>query len=474
MNLNTLLEEFKGSLKNRQDQYTEVFVNPSSKEMDQASQSPTTESGYHSKGTGNHLRFIATKDKKLYVFQPHTLHREVAKKFNIPEHPNALEGIAEKQGNAWRLVEAHDIEKIINDIVIYSGASKIAKDYLINNDWSWINKWIQINPYWNNTLKKLSKKYGFKAFTKKLITEEFKKGFKHPDTRDYIEIFTNPTAKEISDVVQELHGKKYFRFIANSEKKEIYVFSPTLVHAKASRELGNHIFPESYEMWGVAEKSGKGWKVVTSDILEYGRKFKENLANAKWNWIKKWVDISPLMAKLKNGEKTDDYKLEPMKFGSHKKVEESFNRITEEFKKGLKFNADYVEIFSNPTKKEMMSASREFRGKRYIRFISNRNASKVIIFQPNIFHDEVYNEIYKEKLGNYKEGTQLWGTAKFDEGRWIFDGSDGPIPNNFKWENLEKKGIFKNKEIDFVDRDTRLFKGKFATKTSTHPDDFNE
>ncbi len=322
MNLQTFLEEFKGSLKNVRNQYTEVFVNPSMKEMDQVGQSTSkARSIYRSSGFGNHLRFIATSNKKLYVFQPHTLHQEIVKKFNLASFPDTFEGIAEKQGNIWKLVEAHDIERAIENIN-QGGSIKIVKNN-ISIDWNWVNKWIQINPFWNNTLKNLGKQYGFKALTKKLIKEEFKDSLKHPfEKNSTIEIFTNPTNKEILDVAREIGGKKYFRFIANAKTKKIYVFTPSIVHRFINEYLlgsKGETNPKEHELWGVAQKAGREWKVVTSDMLEYTKGSKAEVLKQDWEWLKKWVDLSPLLEKIEQGVMTYGSNLAPSKFEKGKK-----------------------------------------------------------------------------------------------------------------------------------------------------------
>ncbi len=105
MNLRELLEEFKDGFKIK-DYYVEVFVNPSSKEMNDASK----------KGC---VRFIADpKSKKVYVFSPLALHNDVSKKLKFGKWQVASKenmwGVAWKVGRKW-ILSSSDSFKSLGD-----------------------------------------------------------------------------------------------------------------------------------------------------------------------------------------------------------------------------------------------------------------------------------------------------------------------------------------------------------------------
>ncbi len=102
----------------------------------------------------------------------------------------------------------------------------------------------------------------------------------------------------------------------------------------------------------------------------------------------------------------------------------------EEWKHSFKIKKQTVEIFENPTKKEMRSVSLELNNYRYVRFIANDHKKIFIVFSPNIFHTDVANEL-KEKNPDAGYNNGLFGTAKFVDGKWWFDGADMGVPDVF-------------------------------------------
>lgn len=125
------------------------------------------------------------------------------------------------------------------------------------------------------------------------LLEEFKDSFDYYGK--YIEIFVNPTPKEIRSVLDSIHGITQssgngFRFIATSGKK-LYVFSPELNHysAKESLNIGKE---RKYYMGGTT--SIKNDKYVIEEIHNFdlvGREAvkkwaKDNWKN--WSWLEKY------------------------------------------------------------------------------------------------------------------------------------------------------------------------------------------
>ena len=107
-----------------------------------------------------------------------------------------------------------------------------------------------------------------------------------------IEIFVNPTKKEMEEISLKLRGSKYLRFIAKLKGKKLYVFSPKEYHSRVSEKIkgaGSEI-----DFWGVAKKEETNWILDSSDTRR-----KINLYDFKW--FEKWI-------KTTNGKlKTSSY-----------------------------------------------------------------------------------------------------------------------------------------------------------------------
>ena len=134
----------------------------------------------------------------------------------------------------------------------------------------------------------------------KELLEEFKDGFKSGTSGKYIEIFVNPTKKEFMDAYGIVGGKKYVRFIADPKSKKVYVFSPNEYHRNIHVNL-NLTNDDLINIWGVAQKVGNSWMLVTSDSW---KSLKDKKAST-WEWLKKYINFD-----VKDGEVYIDYSMD--------------------------------------------------------------------------------------------------------------------------------------------------------------------
>jgi len=116
------------------------------------------------------------------------------------------------------------------------------------------------------------------------LLEEFYDSFKTQLPKRYVEVFKNPTKKEINDSALKEADKKvtWIKFIAFRNTKDVYVFSPLAHHVtvrKKSKLKGG--------IDGVARKFGKNFHVERKMFGDFG-------------WLKKY-GIYP------RGKSFDDY-----------------------------------------------------------------------------------------------------------------------------------------------------------------------
>lgn len=136
------------------------------------------------------------------------------------------------------------------------------------------------------------------------LIEEFIDSFKS-ELKSYVEVFKNPTAKEMNNAAILNDGIKYIRFIADSKKNELYAFSPVAYHYEVQKKLD---LPDAYKnisyLWGVAyyNKNKKKWILDSSDTRETATKktLKEN-----FGWIEKWISLDFSGAELKDSSRSN-------------------------------------------------------------------------------------------------------------------------------------------------------------------------
>ncbi|HUS50736.1 MAG TPA: hypothetical protein VMZ91_11270 [Candidatus Paceibacterota bacterium] len=261
--IDILQEEWADSIK-MANETRDIFVNPTDKEIKEIM------------GGGIDFRFIADSEtKKFYVFSGYLLHNKAAESLGLAnfytneEQTRIIAGIAYKGD-----VNKYELDGSYN---FYTLSSKARKE-MTKKDWSWTNKWVNLNELFSN---------------KKNIKEEWldtvKMDSRLTKSRD-IDIFVNPTPKELREVIG---SNDYFRFIADNETKKIYVFEEGLLHETAAKSIG--IIKDYYAkkprlICGVARRDGS---VQSSfNFISYSISERKKILKMGWSWTKKWVDIA--------------------------------------------------------------------------------------------------------------------------------------------------------------------------------------
>jgi hypothetical protein len=118
--------------------------------------------------------------------------------------------------------------------------------------------------------------------------------------------------------------------------------------------------------------------------------------------------------------------------------------LTEKWMKSFKrMGADVpdgiVEVFVNPTKKEFFevhdSAAWDHYEGKYVRFFADMERRLVYIWNPNIIHMTVWNEIGDKR--KMSDPTLLKGVAQNKGGKWTFFESDEGVKKNLEMFGIE-------------------------------------
>ena len=120
----------------------EIFFNPDRKELRQC---------------GEDVRFTADADrKKLYVWDAHFAnHRDVNQKIYGGAHwllMPLFTGIARRNGSKYYVNESHELE-----LGLQSQVGRVLLKEVLALDWSWVNKYMEINNFINHLKTRLSK-----------------------------------------------------------------------------------------------------------------------------------------------------------------------------------------------------------------------------------------------------------------------------------------------------------------------------
>lgn len=143
------------------------------------------------------------------------------------------------------------------------------------------------------------------------LLEEFADSFK--GTNKHIEVFKNPSKKEMNSVSETIKGETYIRFIAHKKAKDVYVFSPLEYHAVVGNKL--NLSDKHTDLWGVAlfNKKINKWEIDSSDTRSYMG------IEEDFKWINKWIVFDPHTQVLSSqGKNPLDFKHE-LKFRESKK-----------------------------------------------------------------------------------------------------------------------------------------------------------
>jgi hypothetical protein len=140
-----------------------------------------------------------------------------------------------------------------------------------------------------------------------LIVEKYLTAIK--DYGSIVEIFVNPTKKEMRDDVGDI-----FRFIADAKNKKVFMFSQHTLHSRAwanaiSKETNDNrrLYFDPDLFAGVVEGNkvynwGVQDKMFTREVLEEWMTHPD-----MFDWAKKWVNISEWM-KRNRKDVMDDIK----------------------------------------------------------------------------------------------------------------------------------------------------------------------
>lgn len=94
-------------------------------------------------------------------------------------------------------------------------------------------------------------------------------------------------------------------------------------------------------------------------------------------------------------------------------------KIIEEWKTSFKINKILIDVYENPSLSEM---AKNF-DKEKVRFFASAKKKKIYVWNGNLaVHWDVYHnatEIDFSAMGDYKEGNELEGIAKWNAGRYV-------------------------------------------------------
>ena len=119
---------------------------------------------------------------------------------------------------------------------------------------------------------------------------------KSPKKDIFVEVFVNPSSKEMNDASKNSYVKNTLRFTADIKNKKLYVFTSDVLHQYVWRKMiarktgDGRTYNDKTLINGIADKKGGKWRMARSDgaVIEYN----------KLDWLKKWLDIDEW---LKNG-----------------------------------------------------------------------------------------------------------------------------------------------------------------------------
>jgi len=139
------------------------------------------------------------------------------------------------------------------------------------------------------------------------ILEEYKTSFRIGSNK-YIEIFSNPSQKELLSCGDEI------RFTADAIKKEVYVWNANLaIHDDANKILGyGSLWFKKPILTGIAQKKGSTYYAYRSDELETmnlsppgSQELLSEILSYDWNFVDRYIEIKDLLQLL--SDKVEKY-----------------------------------------------------------------------------------------------------------------------------------------------------------------------
>jgi hypothetical protein len=222
-------------------------------------------------------------------------------------------------------------------------------------------------------------------------------------------VYENPDMKELQDAGKSTGS---VRFIAHMKEKKLFVFNSDVLHDSAYSTLKREeIIPKEdgeifdFNIWGVARVAGKYLKYESSDALDYLLQARAalNNYNKKDNWTRRWFK-RPLTEIIK----------ESLKDKSTRKSD----LLPEMYIASINNPKIYIEIFKNPSKKEMAQANKS---SGFIRFLVDIKNKNLYVWGGDGLHYQAADELFK--------ADQLKTADTYTLGTDILIG-DGIIENN--------------------------------------------
>lgn len=127
---------------------------------------------------------------------------------------------------------------------------------------------------------------------KQYLREKFAEGFNH--WSGYVEIFVNPSRKEMNEALKQGSTGKTVRFIADGKTKKLYVWSIDVLHALAWKELGFTTgggYAMGNNLAGIAERHVPGPRWIMTEATSLVNKKKYD-----WSWAKQ-IEITDYVNK---------------------------------------------------------------------------------------------------------------------------------------------------------------------------------
>lgn len=130
------------------------------------------------------------------------------------------------------------------------------------------------------------------------LKEKYFGSFTPKFSRKYIEIFTNPSKKELAEAAKN-SSDRAVRFAADAKKKKIYAWSSDGTHQEILDEIyGSFDYPP-HVLTGIVKLKGGKWTVTPNGVpmLELYSNV-DKLKATDWSWVERWFNIDQVYAIL--------------------------------------------------------------------------------------------------------------------------------------------------------------------------------
>lgn len=122
------------------------------------------------------------------------------------------------------------------------------------------------------------------------LTEEYYERVKTDNGS--VEVFVNPSSKELYEIGNAV------RFIADANKKEIYVWYFNFLHQEVQSKLRLPKAGRPGIIWGEAEKENRIYRMTHSYEVSMKKVSAETLLKWDWTWADRHIEITPYLEQL--------------------------------------------------------------------------------------------------------------------------------------------------------------------------------